>query len=302
MPVASTTGRALGAVSAALGLPAAIAPEKVASAIGLRGGGTPAAVLRAVGVRELAAAGGLLAKPAPWQLWGRVAGDAIDLGLLGTALAGRGAARRGRLAAVTAAITAITATDVLAALAASGDGEMVEVHSVTTLATTPAEAYAAWRRFDDFPRFMAHVESVTVEGLRSHWVVQGPAGATIEYDATITDDRPGQAIAWRSDDDATVGNEGTVRFSEAPGGRGTEVHVTLRHQLPGGRVGRVVSRLSGQDPRQQLDDDLRRFKQVVETGEVVRSDGAPWGKRARHEFPQRPAQPLSDHDAEELSA
>ena len=80
----------------------------------------------------------------------------------------------------------------------------------------------------------------------------------------------------------------------APGGRGTEVHVTLRYDMPAGALGKAVAKYFGDDPSQALDDDLRRFKQVMETGEVVRSDGAPWGKRARKEFPQRPARPLSD--------
>ncbi|HET9690425.1 MAG TPA: SRPBCC family protein [Acidimicrobiales bacterium] len=292
------TGRSLGAVSAALGLPAVLAPDRVAKAIGLQGG-TATALLRAVGAAELAAASGLLTAPRPWQLWARVAGHTLDLGLLGVALTGRGSHDRGRLAAVTGAIAAITATDIVAALAASGDGKVVEARSATTINKPAAEVYAAWRRFDDFPRFMAHMEEVAVtgaDGRTSHWRAAGPAGTSVEWDATITDDRPGERIAWRSDDGAAVPNSGEVRFGPAPGGRGTEVHVTLRHELPGGEVGRAVARCFGEDPRQQLDDDLRRFKQIVETGEVVVSDGAPWGKRARHEFPQRPAQPMAATD------
>ena len=87
-----------------------------------------------------------------------------------------------------------------------------------------------------------------------------------------------------------------MRFVPAPGGRGTEVHVKLRYAVPGGKLGETVARYFGEDPRQQLDDDLRRFKQVAETGEVVRSEGAPGGKRARREFPQHPARPLSDDE------
>jgi hypothetical protein len=78
----------------------------------------------------------------------------------------------------------------------------------------------------------------------------------------------------------------------------TEVHVVLVYEIPGGKVGKAVAKYFGEEPHQQLDDDLRRLKQVLETGEVVRSDGAPWGKRAREEFPQRPAQPLSDAELE----
>ena len=92
---------------------------------------------------------------------------------------------------------------------------------------------------------------------------------------------PGQRIAWRSVGSADIYNEGSVRFVQAPGGRGTEVHVKLRYEIPGGKLGEAVTRYFGEDPRQQLDDDLRRFKQVAETGEVVRSEGAPGGKRAQ---------------------
>jgi hypothetical protein len=88
----------------------------------------------------------------------------------------------------------------------------------------------------------------------------------------------------------------------APGGRGTEVRVTLRYDMPAGALGRAAAKYFGDDPSQALDDDLRRFKQVMETGEVVRSEGAPWGKRARKEFPQRPARPLSDEELQELQA
>jgi hypothetical protein len=80
------------------------------------------------------------------------------------------------------------------------------------------------------------------------------------------------------------------------------VHVTLTYDAPGGGLGKMLAKYFGEDPSQHLDDDLRRFKQVIETGEVVRSDGAPWGKRARHEFPQRPAQPLSEVEPKELHA
>ena len=95
---------------------------------------------------------------------------------------------------------------------------------------------------------------------------------------------------------------GTVSFLPAPGGRGTEVHVDLAFDTPAGQVGRAIARYFGEDPSQQLDDDLRRFKQVMETGEVVRSDGAPWGKRARREFPQHAAQPLTDTERKEFLA
>jgi hypothetical protein len=86
----------------------------------------------------------------------------------------------------------------------------------------------------------------------------------------------------------------------APDGQSTEVHVRLGYDLPGGQLGKTAAKYFGEEPHQQLDDDLRRLKQVLETGEVVRSDGAPWGKRARDEFPQRPAQPLTEEERKEV--
>jgi uncharacterized membrane protein len=105
---------------------------------------------------------------------------------------------------------------------------------------------------------------------------------TVEWEAETTLDEGGRRIAWRSVGDADVQNSGQVLFVRAPGNRGNEVHVALTYDVPAGPLGRAVATYFGEEPHQQLDDDLRRFKQVLETGEVVRSDGAPGGKRARH--------------------
>jgi uncharacterized membrane protein len=178
---------------------------------------------------------------------------------------------------------------------------VVELTAATTLATSAREAYDLWRRLEDLPRFMAHLDEVSTTGLGiSHWRASAPFGRTVEWDAQITQDVPGERIAWRSVDGAAIGNEGEVRFVSAPGGRGSEVHLRMRYSMPGGRLGETVARYFGEDPHQQIDDDLRRFKQIAETGEVVRSDGAPGGKRARREFPQHPARPLSAQELAEV--
>jgi uncharacterized membrane protein len=101
-------------------------------------------------------------------------------------------------------------------------------------------------------------------------------------------------------DGAAIATEGEMRFLPAPGGRGSEVHLRMRYSMPGGRLGEAVARYFGEDPHQQVDDDLRRFKQIAETGEVVRSEGAPGGKRARREFPQHPARPLTAEELDEV--
>jgi uncharacterized membrane protein len=131
-----------------------------------------------------------------------------------------------------------------------------------------------------------------IDQRRSHWTARGPVGKAIEWDARIVDDRPGSLIVWRSSDGATVRNSGSVRFADAPGGRGTEVHVELRFDPPGGVVGAAFARLLGEHPDQQIRDDLRRFKQVLETGEVVRSEGSPEGVHGIRQLRQRPAQPV----------
>jgi len=179
----------------------------------------------------------------------------------------------------------------------------MELTSATTVTRPPEEVYAFWRQLDRLPTFMAHLDEVrATDARRSHWKASAPFGQSVEWDAETTEDVPGQRIAWRSFDGADVPNAGAVRFVPAPGGRGTEVHVTLSYELPGGALGKAAAKYFGEEPSQQLDDDLRRFKQVMETGEVIRSDGAPRGKQAREEFPQHPARPLTDEELKEVLA
>ena len=173
----------------------------------------------------------------------------------------------------------------------------MELTATTTIRKPPPEVYAFWRDLENLPTFMAHLEEVRATGDRtSHWSAGVPFGKNVGWDAEIVDEAPGEKIAWRSTGNADVPNAGSVRLVPAPDGVSTEVHVALEYDIPGGTVGKAVAKYFGEEPHQQLDDDLRRLKQVLETGEVVRSDGAPWGKRARKEFPQRPAQPLSDSE------
>lgn len=149
-----------------------------------------------------------------------------------------------------------------------------------TINRRPEELYDFWRHFENLPRFMRHVESVETEngGGRSHWRVKGPAGRTVEWDAEITADTPNELIAWRTTGDADVENQGCVRFEPAPGDRGTVVEVEMRYDPPAGVLGASFAKLFGEDPQWQLQDDLRRFKQVMETGEVITTEGQPAGR------------------------
>jgi uncharacterized membrane protein len=155
----------------------------------------------------------------------------------------------------------------------------------------PEEAYRLWRDFEQLPRFMAHVEEVRVTGdRRSRWRAKTPFGGTMEWDAELVEDRPNELIAWRSAAGAPVSAGGTVRFTPAPGGRGTEIRVDLRYEPPGGPVGMVgaqIARLWGESPEQQVRDDLRAFKQVLETGEVLQSEATIHGR-------PHPAQPPAE--------
>jgi uncharacterized membrane protein len=161
-----------------------------------------------------------------------------------------------------------------------------------TIRRPTEEVYGYFRDLARLPSFMWHLESVQVTGdRRSHWVAKAPAGRTVEWDAEIVEEVPNQVIAWRSLPGADVENSGSVRFSSAPGDQGTEVEAELEYAPPGGPLGVIVAKLFGEEPSQQMKDDLRRLKQVLETGEVVVSEGTPEGTRTQRQLHRRHAQP-----------
>lgn len=171
----------------------------------------------------------------------------------------------------------------------------VHVKAAVTVRRPRADAYAFWRDFERFPDFMIHLDSVQQTGDRqSHWVATAPAGRTVEWDAEIVENRENELIAWRSLPGADIANEGAVRFGDAPGDRGTEIHVELTYDAPGGAPADLLAKLFGEQPEQQVKDDLRRAKQILETGEVVRSEGSPEGIKAGRQIRQRPAQARTD--------
>lgn len=154
----------------------------------------------------------------------------------------------------------------------------IHVERAVTINRPIADVYAFWRNLTNLPRFMEHLQSVTQStGKCSHWVAKAPAGMTVEWDAEIITERENELIAWKSLEGADVDNAGVVRFTKAPGDRGTEVHVTLRYNPPAGRVGALAAKLFGEEPQQQINEDLRRFKQVMETGEIATIKGQAHG-------------------------
>lgn len=301
-PPGSRLAQFLGWASLGLGIPQTFMPGRFARAIGVRDDVETRAWTMLVGIREHAAAAGILAigwpRPVGW-LWTRVAGDVMDLTLLARAWTTKREDTT-RLACAMGAVVGIGIADVIAAIRMSQAAEQApeergknHVTAAITVRQPREEVYRFWHDFEKLPSFMAHVESVErLEGQRTRWRAKAPAGRTVEWEAEVTEDVPNERIAWRSLPDGGVENSGVVRFVPAPGNRGTEIHVEMDYDVPGGALGATIAKIFGEEPRQQVSDDLRRFKQIVETGVIVRSEGTPEGPHTARLFRQRPAQPL----------
>ncbi len=206
--------------------------------------------------------------------FGLARGSLAGLGLaaLGGALAYRGAAGR---------------SGVLSGLGlTSAQSSGLRVEEALTIQRPREELFRFWRDFENLPRFMEYLESVrTTGGNRSHWVARGPLDVRVAWDAEITAERPNELIAWRALPGSAVDTEGEIRFTQAPGNRGTRVHVRMRYDPPGGKVGAAIAWLFGRSGEQAAREDLRRFKRLLETGEIPTTRGQPSG-RGREAFEQ----------------
>jgi uncharacterized membrane protein len=142
----------------------------------------------------------------------------------------------------------------------------VRVQRTITIDRDPQTVYAMWKRFENLPRFLEHVENISpLDGRRFRWLVRAPSGRRIEWNAEIVEDVPGHHLAWRSEEGAPLRHSGAVGFLSLDGGRATELKVSLQYEPSGGGALReVVSRLLGEDPRRQIRQDLERFKRLVE--------------------------------------
>jgi uncharacterized membrane protein len=292
---AKRLAKGLGWFSVGLGLAELLAPRAIAGISGVSKERT--GLIRLYGLRELAAGIMIFSKDKPVEgLWSRVAGDALDLTSLGVAATSPDA-KLGRVAFATANVLAVTALDVICAMQLSnGHNHGIHAKGACIVNATPEEVYQFWRNFENLPRFMRHVDSVTELGEgRSHWKVKGPAGMEVEWDAAIVADVPNEVITWRTQENADVDHAGAVRFERAAGGRGTIIKVNLEYMPVGGVIGATVAKLFGEAPQQQLDDDLRRFKQMIEVGEVVVSDATLFGTGYME---QRPACPAAAQELE----
>jgi uncharacterized membrane protein/uncharacterized protein YjeT (DUF2065 family) len=291
----------LGWFSIGLGMAEILAPRSVSRLIGLADNAHEN-TLRTLGMREVAHGIAILAEPASApRVWARVGGDALDLSVLGAAMAAPETDRT-RLLAAMGAVLGVTALDVLCArqLGRYENGrvsatrrpqndQMVRVERVVTVNKPVHEVYQFWHDFGNLPRFMRHLKSVErLEGNRTRWRAKGPAGLTVEWDAEMLQDRQDEWIAWRSVEGSDVQNSGSVRFSPAPGARGTEVRVQMQYEPPAGAIGRTLAKLFGEDPEQQIQEDLHRFKQLLETGEIAVSDGPSlWRAAQPHKNPDK---------------
>ena len=283
----------LGWFSIGLGLAEVLAPKQVARLIGIENEEDHTTLLRAYGMRELAAGLGIVLRPKPtYWLWNRVIGDGIDLATLGRAMKNPENDRT-RLTAVTLAVLGITALDIIESvrmtsekLPATGHDEGsfmlpeptpgTAITSATVTVNRPVEeVYEFWKDPSNFSRFMNQIESVRVtSGGNTHWKAKAPAGLSVEWDAMTTEDVPNGRISWSSVDGADVHNTGTVIFKKAGGDRGTEVHLQMEFKPKGGAVGVKLARFFAMIPKTQMQIDLRRFKQMIELGEIVHSDAS----------------------------
>ena len=297
---AQRLARALGWFSLSLGLAEIVAPRAISRLLG--GNGRYANLIRLYGLREVVSGAMIFAqgeRPAG-AVWSRVAGDAVDIATLAAAATSPRTAKT-NLALATASVLGATALDVYCArgLGRAGGGSGAIRMTRSVVVNRPREElYRFWRDFENLPRFMYHLRAVRAAGPGiSHWVANGPAGTTVEWDSRITADTENELIGWQSLEGADVWNAGSVRFESRAGNRGTIVRVDLEYRPPGGIAGKVIATLFNESPEQQIYDDLHRFKQIVETGEVVRSDGSPEGMGPVLQEQARPAMRSGDATA-----
>jgi uncharacterized membrane protein len=282
----SSPARSLGYLSLALGAGALFMPDRLARLSGLE---QHRGLLPLVGLRELASGVGLLTQnnPTPW-LWSRVVGDGMDLAVLASSALNPRNPRRMSAAVATGVVAIISAIDARESLRSTNG-----VHS--TISSAPnafvsasvivgksaQECYSFWRDPTNLVKFSPMLESVSALDERtSHWVARGPAGTKVEWDSRLTTDVPAERIAWRSVDGGGLYHAGVVRFEKAHGGRGTVVRVTMHFRVVGGRAGLALAKVLGTDPRTEVREDLRRFKQLLEAGEIPTTRGQPSGRRS----------------------
>lgn len=278
-----TLDRSLGWFSIGLGVTQLLAPKALGRTIGV---GDQSTVMRICGAREIVSGIGLLSGAAPAAFSAsRVMGDVMDLALLGASLRSP-QANPSRVAAAATAVASVTALDMYASKldiqhAMTQAAQDMPVSVALAINCPPEEVYAFWRKLENVPRFMHNIESVRETGDRtSHWVAKGPGGTRLQWQSEMVEDQPNQFISWRTREGSEVNHCGSVRFDTAPGGRGTLVKVEMYYGLPGGRMAHQAAKLVSAAPEMAIKEDLRRLKQLLETGEIATTRGQPSGARS----------------------
>jgi uncharacterized membrane protein len=278
-----TLNRSLGWFSIGLGVTQLLAPKALGRAIGV---GDQSTIMRLCGMREIASGVGLLSGKAPAAFsTSRVIGDVMDLALLGASLRSP-QANPSRIAAAATAVASVAAVDMYASkldIQDSMASAAQELPVTVTLAinSAPEEVYEFWRKLENLPRFMQHLESVRETGERtSEWIAKLPGGMRLQWQSEIVEDQPNQFISWRTREGSEVNHCGSVRFETALGGRGTIVKVEMYYGLPGGRMAQQAAKLFSAAPETVIKEDLRRLKQLLETGEIATTRGQPSGARS----------------------
>ena len=177
--------------------------------------------------------------------------------------------------------------------------EGIRVERAVRIHRPKEELYRTWRDFERLPRFMKHLESVEVDPNdpdRSHWVANAPFGKKVEWDAEVIEERENELLVWKSLPGSMVESMGRVEFLDAPTGRGTMVRVSMEYNPPAGSLGAAFARLLREDPALQIRDDLHRFKQMMESGEIPAVKGQPSG---RHEPTQQPGKDVVEMASED---
>ena len=154
----------------------------------------------------------------------------------------------------------------------------IHITKAVTINKSQAELYSFWRNFENLPKFMNHLESVTVKDEKiSHWIAKAPLGTAVEWNAELTSDRENERIGWKSVAGADIVNSGVVEFKPT-NNRGTEVVVHLTYEAPAGTLGALAAKIFGEEPAQQVAEDLRRFKRLMETGLIMSVEGQSSGR------------------------
>ena len=199
------------------------------------------------------------------------------LAVAGSALIYRGASGHCPVYAATGFNTAEGQNDIQT----PGESRGINVEEVVTVNASANALYAFWRRLELLPQFMRHLVSVSqLDPRRSRWVARAPEGRLVEWDAEIVNEITGELITWRTLQNADVTSAGSVTFRPEPDGRGTRVHVRLQYDPPAAKLRASVAWMMGHDPAAAIREDLRRFKQLMEAGELPTIEGQPRGKRS----------------------